>query len=179
MNGIVYYTFNLKSGKGYVGKHCKPFPDGRFRAHSRSSSLIGNAMRKHGIENFRVVILHKGTSDEELFRAEIFWIDRLETLHPFGYNLHFGGIGVSGIIPHELSRLANSLAHKDVPWSEARRKTHKPTKPGAKRLKSDQLSEIRANPNWTKWDIARIFNVSERVARDAKNQKGGYSESAS
>jgi GIY-YIG catalytic domain len=171
MSGIVYYIFNIESGKGYVGKHCKPTPDGRVSAHSRSNSLIGNAIRKYSLSKFKVVILVTHQDENYLLRQEIYWIDRLETLAPSGYNLQTGGQGLSGYKQHELTNEANSLSHRGVPWSEARRRVNKPTRPNMKRLNEDQLKFIDENPNLTKWQISEMFKVHERVARDARNGK--------
>jgi group I intron endonuclease len=113
MNGLVYYIYHLKSGKGYVGKHDYPKLYARFNLHFRSKSPLGNALRKYGKESFKVVQLDVGTSVDELLEKETYWIETLNTLSPEGYNLYVGGtIGTSGWKTPEETKRALSIASK-------------------------------------------------------------------
>lgn len=94
MNGIIYYIYHIESGKGYIGKHNKPNLYSRFKSHSKKNIYsLGKDIRKYGQETFKVILLDVGNSHSELWKKEIYWIDRLETLAPNGYNLTTGGEG--------------------------------------------------------------------------------------
>lgn len=170
MNGIIYYIFNIESGKGYIGKHCKPLPDGRFRAHSRSKSLIGNSIRKYGINKFKVVILDYGSFDEELWEKEKFWIDYLNTISPNGYNLSVGGQGISGYKSSEESVRAMKLALTGKPWSEARRKALV-YRVCYRKLTDEQVLTIRNDKVKNKYELAQEYGVTDRTIRDIKSNR--------
>lgn len=58
----------------------------RFSEHTRAKSLIGNAIRKYGKENFEVRVLVE-SSDTYIADLETPLILSFQTLHPLGYNL--------------------------------------------------------------------------------------------
>jgi len=128
MSGIVYYIFNIESGKGYVGKTVLLL-NIRVGSHLKNDSYIGNALRKYGLEHFKVVVIDSGHSDKELYDKEILWIDILDTLAPNGYNLSCGGEGTSGYKLEEETRKAMSYAQKGKKVSDRLRQmasiTHK------------------------------------------------------
>jgi len=125
MNGIVYYIYHKESGKGYVGKHDYNDLLVRFKCHIRNKSYIGNALRKHGKDSFKVVQLDSGVSVEELLEKEEYWINQLDTLVPNGYNiLSNGSTGTSGWKVPEITRKALSFASSN-PSLETREKMSK------------------------------------------------------
>lgn len=87
---IVYKITNLINGKIYVGQTTRTIEE-RLREHKRSDFPIGKAIRKYGIENFKIDILSTCTSLDELNETEIFWISKLDCLTPNGYNRTEGG----------------------------------------------------------------------------------------
>lgn len=95
MYGIVYKVTNTLNGKNYVGQTTKTL-DERFIQHSRTDSLIGNAIRKYGAENFLREVLEVCDSQEQLNECEIFWIAYFNSKVPNGYNLTDGGEGIAG-----------------------------------------------------------------------------------
>lgn len=101
--GSIYLVKNTINGKGYVGKsvqisvrfsqhkHCAFNPDSQHYHRPLYAS-----MRKHGMDNFEFSILEDNLTDQELLKREVYWIDKLNTKTPNGYNLTDGGEGVSG-----------------------------------------------------------------------------------
>lgn len=81
----VYRWTNLKDGKSYVGKGRR----GRVYHHMRPfcDSLIAEAIRAEGIQNFSVTFLEDGLSNSSALSKEKFWISELNTMHPHGYNI--------------------------------------------------------------------------------------------
>lgn len=79
----------------YVGKMSKTVKDSK--SYMGSGSLIKKAIKKYGIENFVKEILEENVAKEELSIREMFWIQKLNTKLPNGYNLTEGGEGTLGI----------------------------------------------------------------------------------
>lgn len=71
-----------------------------------------------GVENFEVLTIDTATSPEELDRKEQQWIEKLQTLHPNGYNLTTGGKHYKH---HEISKEKNRAAHLGKTASEMTR----------------------------------------------------------
>lgn len=92
MSFYVYKTTNLINGKIYVGKH-RWSKEGLDENYHGSGKYLQNAIRKYGIENFKTEILEYTSSEEENCIREKFWIAKLNTLSPNGYNLTPGGEG--------------------------------------------------------------------------------------
>lgn len=91
INGKVYVITNRVNNKKYVGVTTKTI-NRRFEEHTKTDSYIGNAIRKHGRENFDISLLDVADTERELFEKEIEWIEKLET-YGKGYNLTNGGEG--------------------------------------------------------------------------------------
>lgn len=102
-DGYCVYIFeNLVNGKKYIGK-ANNFK-ARLTHHLYDLNLdypIYNAIRKYGIDKFRVVIVERAYSENEVLQKEMQYIANYKTnIHKygnhFGYNLTDGGEGASG-----------------------------------------------------------------------------------
>lgn len=93
---IVYLVTNNITGMQYVGQTIRSLEE-RWRDHCRvkDDNYFHRAIRKYGSENFTLKILDTAETGEELDLKEIYWIEKLNTLYPGGYNLREGG-NVSG-----------------------------------------------------------------------------------
>jgi len=95
---LVYLISNLVNGKAYVGQTRIGLAK-RWRQHLRDTANgselpVHRALRKHGIQNFSVTVLHVCTSEEELNSKEILAIEERRTrFSEFGYNVTAGGLG--------------------------------------------------------------------------------------
>lgn len=94
MIGIYVYT-NKENGKQYVGKSTDIY--GRKQGHLRKvqcgdTSPFHNALRKYGEDGFLFEILEECESDM-LNERERFYIKKLNSAYPNGYNLTEGGDG--------------------------------------------------------------------------------------
>ena len=88
------YILTSPSGKQYVGKDTN-LPK-RVKAHLNGNTpqcrAIHNAIQKYGRDAFSVeIIRYPGISEKALNAVERWWIRRLKTLDPGGYNLTEGG----------------------------------------------------------------------------------------
>ena len=105
---IIYKIKNLTTEKMYIGQavshilnHNKYRPygyEGRFRCHiseafsnkKNQCHYLNNAIRKYGINDFECSMIEycdKNNVDEK----EKYYIEKFNTIFPFGYNLKIGG----------------------------------------------------------------------------------------
>lgn len=96
--GYIYCITNLINGKQYVGQTIRTIEE-RFKDHSRQAYSSENedrpicrAIRKYGIENFKIEELEQ-VEDDLLNEKEIYWIQELQTYGKSGYNATKGGDG--------------------------------------------------------------------------------------
>jgi len=173
VNGIIYYVYHIESGKGYVGRHCRDDLYARFHAHSRPrvKTHLAHSIRKYGEESFKVVLLDRGVTDEELNDKEIFWIEELSTLHPNGFNLLPGGQGYSGWKSSEATREAQSISRFGVlrgPHSDATKKKISDKKTGNtynRVVTEAQVIAIRNSPGKTDQEWAREVMITSQAIR--------------
>jgi group I intron endonuclease len=89
MSSIIYRITNVVNSKFYIGKTSKTVQE-RFQRHcynhQKQNTHLYNAMRKYGVDKFKIEILEETNSANE---REIYWI---ETLQPH-YNMTIGGDG--------------------------------------------------------------------------------------
>ena len=92
----IYKIENLVNGKSYIGQSVDIFR--RWKDHSnfweakKNWSAIKHALHKHCLENFTFTILEECLK-EDLNDREIYWIKKLNTQSPHGYNMTAGGGG--------------------------------------------------------------------------------------
>lgn len=96
--GYIYCITNLINGKKYIGQTTRTIEE-RFRDHSyqayaseNDSRPICRAIKKYGIENFKVDQLEE-VDNSSLNEREIYWIHELQTYGEQGYNATKGGDG--------------------------------------------------------------------------------------
>lgn len=100
--GFIYCITNQVNGKQYIGQTTQTIYR-RWITHKSESKLIKNnrylynAFEKYGFDNFEITeIIKYEHSDinklfDELNKIEIYYIDKLKTLKPNGYNMSLGG----------------------------------------------------------------------------------------
>ena len=94
--GVVYLIWNMVNGKKYVGQTVQPLKK-RFNEHASCKKMvIGKAIRKYGVENFRYGVIKSCASKEEMDYWEKYFIVALKTKSPYGYNCTDGGEGIIG-----------------------------------------------------------------------------------
>jgi group I intron endonuclease len=82
----VYIIFSNRTRKRYVGCTKRSLKR-RFKEHKKASSLIGRRIRKLGIKTFKIRVLKKLTEKDNMFKIERYYINKLNTKTPNGYNL--------------------------------------------------------------------------------------------
>lgn len=112
---VIYLITNKTNGKQYVGQtihsaeerfvqHCKP--------SERNCRLLNRAIQKYGVQAFEVSVLEHVESADELDSREIYWIEKLNTLSPNGYNLNGGGNGKGGVSDETREKLRQAMIGK-------------------------------------------------------------------
>lgn len=105
------YCICFPNGKLYVGFTTLTTRK-RFWQHAKSAYLVGRAIRKYGPENCRIVALRSNVSTTEAKKLERWYIKKLRSRLPGGYNQTNGGDGVAGLRMSEAARMKMSTAHK-------------------------------------------------------------------
>jgi group I intron endonuclease len=88
----VYLTKNMLNNKCYVGWHAT---NKLYDNYIGSGQYFQKAVNKYGKENFVNGII-EFCSEEDVLQREIYWIEKMKTLQPNGYNLTIGGEGCIG-----------------------------------------------------------------------------------
>lgn len=124
---IIYKIICLINDKIYVGQTTQKLKN-RWKSHKyfsrKRKSILYNAMRKYGIENFKIEELESCDTKEQLNEREIYWIKELNSKKPNGYNLTDGGEGSVGYHHTEFAKLNISKHFKNKP---SKRKNYKHT----------------------------------------------------
>lgn len=97
--GAIYMLFNERNGKAYIGQTIQPTKrrvaytiySALKKRNGLYNTMISEAIRKYGIENFSVWELSRHFSKEELDQAEIETIKKYGTNKFAGYNSESGG----------------------------------------------------------------------------------------
>ncbi len=99
--GIIYCATNLMNGKQYVGQSIAEL-DVRRNGHEndarkkKPSGCFHHALKKYGPDAFTWEVLIANAEYDEIDFLEIYFIEKLGTFSPNGYNMTLGGGGFSG-----------------------------------------------------------------------------------
>lgn len=110
---IIYCIKNIVNNKIYIGKTTKTLTE-RFNSHLSSAkygsnSILHKAIRKYGVDNFKLSIIESVIQNESILNdREIFWIKKFKP----EYNMTSGGEGSSGRILSEESKTKMSTKAK-------------------------------------------------------------------
>lgn len=122
----VYLVTNLINGKYYVGITSQGVEE-RFKghlwdAHRGSKTIFHSALRKYGVENFKLEVLESDIPQELAEERERYYIKAYDSYYPSrkGYNMTEGGNGTIGYIFTEEARQKISDAHRGRKFSAER-----------------------------------------------------------
>nr|DAQ70199.1 MAG TPA: intron associated endonuclease [Caudoviricetes sp.] len=90
--GRIYCIENKVNHKKYIGLTTRSIEE-RFSEHCKADTVIGEAIRKYGVDNFICYEVDKAQNKSELSELEIHYIHHFGTLKN-GYNCTIGGDGV-------------------------------------------------------------------------------------
>ena len=180
-NGRVIYKFTSPVDKGYIGKSVafKSRVSGhRTAAYAKKDgdwvkkTKWKEAIRDFGWDNLRVEILERVPEEVSLEDRERYWIARLNTVFPNGYNMNEGG---GGVIKHTEEAKAKISA-------KAMGNTNKPTKPVTSReiLESydDGTQKVKFVSYASAMEAERKTGVNQshiaKCCNEKNNSAGGF-----
>jgi group I intron endonuclease len=112
----IYKITNIINNKIYVGQSINP--KRRWYHHrwcarnpeksTENNTILYNAMRKHGEENFKFEIIEE-TELININDREIYWIKELNTLSTNGYNMTAGGQGSNEMSIEAREKISKAL----------------------------------------------------------------------
>ena len=159
----VYLIESTETDKKYIGITTKGYEQ-RFANHvwhsrksRKSCRALYAAINKYGASTFRVRLIDTAKNREDLCAKEIYYISKLNTLYPNGYNLTLGGD--AGSMSDDTKRMMSERL-KGVPLSEH-------NKAGLKRAWEDpEIRKARVEA------IKAAMNRPEVRAQTSERQKG-------
>jgi len=177
---IIYKAKNLINNKLYVGKTSSLFnrKRGHFNDAKKGSVLVFHkAIRKYGESNFKFFALHICDSTEDVNEKEKYFIQKYNTMTPYGYNMTGGGDGgapckeVREKIRKTLTGRERSEEFKEkhrvpcteerkeklrIPWTEERKEK-------AKGRKNPKLAEYNRNRRGQLYSEEHCKRISESL----------------
>lgn len=94
--GYIYKISNSVNDKVYIGLTTRD-PHTRFSEHCVADSLIGRAIRKHGVGSFRIEVIDEAMNKIDLCQKERHWIREYGSFKN-GYNNTNGGDGIDQVV---------------------------------------------------------------------------------
>jgi hypothetical protein len=176
---IIYKTTCLINGKIYVGQDSKNNP-----YYLGSGIYLNRSIKKNGRENFKKEVICECSSKKELNEKEKYWIGRLNSKYPNGYNLSNGGEGIFNPSEETRDRLRKSkLGCKS--WCKGLTKEStpslNPSKEAREKMRKSHLGQIAWNKGLTKETNSSVLRTSElnrkpRSEEARKNIKEGVNK---
>lgn len=96
---FIIYLITSPSGKQYIGQTMRGIKV-RWIEHytSTKNTILVKAIKKYGYENFTIICLERTYNKDKANQLEKFYIEKLNTFFPNGYNMSSaGGGGIPGI----------------------------------------------------------------------------------
>lgn len=150
--------------KVYVGQTCRTFKE-RMGEHLRhKNTTLGKALAKYGIDNFEYKIIDEAKTIEELNEKEIFWIEKLNSITPYGYNLCKGGNNTLGYNHKEESKEKMRLSKKGTFKGEdnpffGKKHTHETRQKMRDAWTEERKEQLRLSAKTRKYRTVKVRNV--------------------
>jgi group I intron endonuclease len=153
----VYKITNKKNGKNYIGRTGLS-AEARFLRHSQKAkrgktTKLYNAIRKYGIHNFEMSVLHNNLSYLESQEYEILEIIKYDSINE-GYNIAIGGQG--NLLNSRLSTLKDEIEYLID--------------------EGFYIAEIARRLNENTWNIKRFINNNKLAVNKIKGSVPKLSE---
>lgn len=144
MYGYIYKTTNLINGKIYISqKKSKKF----VKTYFGSGTLIKQAVKKYGKENFTVELIDFGISREELDIKEKEWIDKSNANWRYGnYNIADGGF-TSGYDINTLPIERQKEIKEKISKAGKRRKHTEETRRKMSKTRTGKTTSLKGKPS--------------------------------
>lgn len=162
---IVYKIQNIINNKIYIGQTISTLKHRLGQHYSKSSHCyaLHKAIKKYGKENFTIDVIDTASTLEELNNKEIYWIEKLNTISPNGYNLVSGG---KNKICSDETKKKMSIAQKNKS-DETRKKLSESAK---KRVYSDEYRKQMSITSKLSMTDERRKKISESLKKYYNNK---------
>ena len=127
---FIYKITNLINNKIYVGKTTKTLEE-RFQTHLHDSKKeklshrpLYKDMKEYGAENFSIELLEEDNDNPS--EKEIYWIEKLNSRIPNGYNIALGGEGRKTVTSQEKEEII-ALYKSGKPITTIQKETQRDT----------------------------------------------------
>lgn len=174
MKRALLYIIGFPNGKLYVGITTEAVQR-RFRRHCRSCERVGQAIRKYGPENCRLMVLRRNLFWKEAGNLECWYIQELEArIGQGGYNVTAGGDGSLGTRPSTETKHRIRVALQGQPKSTAHRQRLSESLRGRSRSAEARQSlsrTLRGKPLTGKRLAAARVNAKKATAASAKARR--------
>jgi group I intron endonuclease len=161
----IYSITNIINGKIYIGQG-QDVKTRMFSYHANCNALL-NAFKKYGEENFERKIIEYCPIDK-LDEREIYYIKKLETLIPNGYNVSPGGNTPMRGRKH--SKKTKKRMSGRIPWNFGKKTILKTLK----KIKLSMLGKKRHNSSSKYYGIFKNYSCSNLYWRVALTINGKY-----
>lgn len=118
---IVYQIKNKLDGRSYVGATRRNI----MRRYSTNWNMrlisnpdLRNDILKHGQKSFDLIILRKPKTVESLYKYEKFYIKKIGSLFPNGYNFQTGGSRKEAVVHEETKLRISQTLKKNGVWNK-------------------------------------------------------------
>ncbi len=177
---IIYKITNLITSKIYIGQDSK-----NRSGYFGSGIYIKRAIKKYGLINFSKEILQHCKTIDELNLAEIFWINKLNSIDPnVGYNIAKGGNSVMHGRTHSINS-KNLMSSSQIKFYETHNgpftgKNHtfetKATLVKSRKKFLNSREGLIYKENLSKIRTGKPGSTKPRTARQRKNISNGKIE---
>jgi group I intron endonuclease len=173
-NNYIYLIKNNITNKCYVGQRTtnKPIEKDKYFG---SGVLLKKSIKKHGKINFVKIILEV-CFFEDLNKREEFWISKLKTLKPNGYNSEITGRGGLTGKKHK----EESIEKMKITWALKKEEGFVSPNKGVKfsnehkaNISNSKLGAKNPNYNKSTWNKGLSFNEEVRCKISYSNKKSG------
>lgn len=192
----VYLITNLVNNKRYVGITHNSI-EHRFHEHVQKSRtkrgvwILHRAIRKYGVDNFKIELLEDNISKQDIADKENYYINLYDTLNT-GYNMTEGGAGISGykftkeqglarakkiITPERNAKISKALKGKCLSkehkkkLSESMKDYHKTHDNSFKGKQHTQITKDIIGSKNTKHKVLMLDKITEEVIKEFDNAK--------
>lgn len=125
--GVIYCLTNNITGKKYIGQTVSSL-NRRINRHFSAKSAISNALRKYGLDNFKIEVLSSDLCVKCMNYEEYILIKTHNTMYPNGYNLKEGGLQprLSKISIDKIRKKNSGKKEKKIHTEKRMKKIRKP-----------------------------------------------------
>ena len=171
----LYRIVNTENGMQYIG--VTKNPKVRFRGHAfhntKTRSLLKAAIKKYGVEKFKMDILLVSTQDY-CYDMEAKLIEACGTKKPGGYNICSGGrgaIGLDGEMNGMFGRTGAAHPHFGKPGYNLGRKLSEETK---EKMRQSHLGQKRSDESREKIRQIALTRSPELLQRMANARRAAF-----